>query len=210
MAPYLIGIAGPSCAGKTVLAHALAARLARRQPVILPLDMYYADLAGVDPAARSRANFDTPDALDWPLVMAHVTALARGRAIAMPVYDFVHHTRAADTRPLGPGRIVIVEGLFALAHPELRALYDTRVFVTAPDAVCLARREARDVRERGRSAESVRTQYAETVRPMAQRHVLPTQRFADFVVSGDEAFEAAVEQIAGRMRLGLGSADVAG
>lgn len=184
--PYLIGIAGPSGAGKTTLAQRLAREL---QAPILSLDAYYRSLDALPPAERERVNFDHPSALDHALLIEQLTALAAGRTIQVPVYDFATHTRTGETVPLAAPGFAIVEGLFALYWEEVRAQLATRVFVEAGDAVCFTRRLERDTRERGRSVESVQLQYRETVRPMAERYVLPTRAFADVVVGGTEALE---------------------
>jgi len=187
--PYLIGIAGPSCAGKSELAQ----RLGRMLPApILSLDSYYRDLAHLPFEERGRRNFDLPEALDEELLAAHLGLLAGGREIAKPVYDMTRHARAGGTERVVPGEFLIVEGLFALYWEDVRRLLGTKVFVEAPDEVCFERRRERDVRERGRTPESVLEQYTRTVRPMAERYILPTREFADVVVSGTEAVERSV------------------
>ena len=190
--PHLIGIAGPSCAGKTELARWLAARLAAP---VLNLDLYYSDMAELLLEERARRNFDEPVALEYPLILAHVRALAAGEPILAPRYDFSTHTRAAGGEVIQPAAFVVLEGLFALYWSEVRSLMRTRLFVNAPDDVCLARRTARDVRERGRSPESVRWQFETTVRPMAQLHVLPTQAHADLVLLGTEPVDSLGERV---------------
>ncbi len=181
MKPYLIGIAGPSCAGKSELAKHLARALPATR---VGLDGYYRELRHLALTERARFNFDEPSALDRELLVAQIGALASGVAIDQPVYDFATHSRTGQTERIVPGEFVIVEGLFALYWPELRALYGTTVYVEAPDEVCLERRQVRDVRERARTAESVLCQFRETVQPMAELHVRPTRQFAKVVVSG--------------------------
>jgi uridine kinase len=185
-ATHIIAIAGPSCAGKTELARYLSRRLTAP---ILPMDAYYRDLAFLPLEARCKFNFDIPDSVDHALLLEHLTALAAGRSIQRPVYDFTIHTRAPISETVTPGRCLIVEGLFALYWDDIRSLVGTKVFVDAPDEVCLARRQVRDVIERGRTPESVLKQYVETVRPMAELYVRPARRFADLVVSGEVPLE---------------------
>ena len=185
--PHLIGIAGPSCAGKTELARWLAARL---QAPVLNLDHYYVDMRDLPLAERARRNFDEPAALEYPLILEHVQLLAAGQPVRAPRYDFTTHTRAGDEALVEPGDFMILEGLFALYWPEVRALMRTRLFVAAPDEVCLERRTARDVRERGRSPESVRWQFDTTVRPMARLHILPTEAHAGLVLVGTEPIDS--------------------
>ncbi len=204
MKPYLIGIGGASCSGKTVLAREVVRRLGEDQAVVVPLDMYYADLSELDEAARARHNFDAPGAVDWPLLTGHLEELAQGHAVDGPVYDFATHTRTQASRRTTPHAVVVVEGLLALHLARVRDLFGTRVFVRARDAVCLARREDRDVRERGRTLESVRTQYAATVRPMAEQYVLPTEAYADVVVDGEDDVERSGEAVLAHMKRRIG------
>jgi uridine kinase len=183
---HIIAIGGPSCAGKTELAK----HLARRLPApLLPLDAYYPDLGFLPLSERPKFNFDVPDSLDHDLLRRHLTAWVDGHEIARPVYDFATHTRSSAVERLAPGPYLLLEGLFALYWEDIRPLLATKVFVEAPDHVCLGRRQVRDVRERGRTPESVLKQYTETVRPMAELHVHPTRRFADVVVSGQVPLE---------------------
>ncbi|MGD0580861.1 MAG: uridine kinase [Bryobacteraceae bacterium] len=185
--PHLIGIAGPSCAGKTELARWLAVRL---QAPVLNLDHYYVDMRDLLLEERARRNFDEPAALEYPLILEHVTSLAAGQPIRAPRYDFATHARAPGDALIEPGDYMILEGLFALYWPEVRSLMRTRLFVTAPDEVCLARRTARDVCQRARSPESVRWQFETTVRPMAHLHILPTQAHANLVLTGTDPIDS--------------------
>jgi uridine kinase len=183
MKPFLIGVAGPSGAGKSELARLLATRLPFPSALI-SLDSYYRALSHLSFEERVKCNFDHPDSLDWDLIHSDVVRLAAGQPVDEPVYLFDKHARACATRRVEPAPYVIVEGLFALYDERVRALLDARIYVGAPDEVCLARRIARDTVERGRTRESVLDQYTRTVRPMAERFVIPTQRFADLIVSG--------------------------
>jgi uridine kinase len=185
--PHLIGIGGPSCAGKTELARWLAVRL---NAPVLNLDHYYVDRSDLPFEERARRNFDEPAALEYPLILEHVRSLAAGLPVRAPRYDFAAHTRARGEALLQPGEYMLLEGLFALYWPEVRTLMRTRLFVNAPDEVCLERRTARDVRERGRSPESVRWQFETTVQPMARLHVLPTRLHADLVLEGTDPIDS--------------------
>jgi uridine kinase len=130
-------------------------------------------------------NFDAPEVLDHELIVEQVAGLRNNETVRLPVYDFATHTRIRRTEALRPSDVVIVEGLFTLHWPRLRELLGTKVFVDMNDEVCLTRRQERDVRERGRTPESVVEQYAATVAPMAYRYVRPTIVHADVVVSGN-------------------------
>lgn len=189
---YLIGIAGPSGAGKTYLATHLAAAL---NASVLALDRYYRDLSHLPLEERARMNFDAPEALDHELMVEQVARLRNNETVHLPVYDFSSHTRTRRTEALRPSSVVIVEGLFTLHWPSLRELLGTKVFVDMNDEVCLTRRQARDVRERGRTPESVIEQFAGIVAPMAERYVRPTIAYADVVVSGTESIANGVSRV---------------
>jgi uridine kinase len=189
---YLIGIGGPSGAGKTYLATHVAAAL---DASVLALDRYHRDLSHLSPEERARVNFDAPQALDQELIVEQVAALRNNETVQLPVYDFATHTRTRRTQALRPSGVVIIEGLFTSHWPTLRELLDTKVFVDMNDKVCLTRRLERDVRERGRTLESVVEQYAATVAPMAQRYVRPTIVHADVVLSGIEPIGDGVSQV---------------
>lgn len=193
MVPYLIGIAGASGSGKSWLARYLAEHL---PATVVPLDAYYRDLSALDPAARARQNFDVPEALDWELILRQAQMLSQGVEIERPVYGFATHTRTAYTQRVQPVEFIIIEGLFALYHSGVRELCGAKVFMSVDDSTCLSRRLERDMRERGRTRESVVAQYSGTVRPMYERYVLPTRQFADLVLCGEEP----VEELAAALR----------
>jgi uridine kinase len=197
MRPYLIGIAGPSGSGKTEIARRLAYML---DAPILSLDHYYRDASHLPFEERARINFDEPRALDHELLSRQLALLAEGQEIAVPVYDFTRHVRAAETHRIPAAGFVIIEGIFALYWKEVRGLLSTRVFVEVPDEIGLARRIGRDVRERGRTAASVIEQYAATVRPMAELYVLPTREFAHVRASGVDPLDLSVQAVLAHVR----------
>ena len=197
--PVLLGIAGCSGSGKTTLARELATQL---DATLFPLDLYYRDLSHFPLDTRHKENFDHPDSLESELIVEHVRALSEGRAIQRPVYDFSKHSRVPDAfDPIAPSRYVVVEGILALHFPELRDLYDFSIYVDAPHDVCLMRRIHRDVRERGRTEESVRDQFLATAQPMAEKFVLPTQSEATLTVSGCESLDWSVELVLRELRV---------
>jgi uridine kinase len=194
----ILGIAGSSGSGKTTLAAELARELGGFH---FPLDNYYCDLSQMPFEERIRQNFDDPAIIESSLLAAHVAALARGERIERPLYDFASHTRVPDrTETVQPHAFILVEGLFALYYPELLPLYDLRVYVDTPDPLCFDRRLKRDTEERGRTEDSVRRQYENTVRPASFAFVRPSAANADLVVDGGEALDWKVEQVLAALR----------
>jgi uridine kinase len=191
--PVVVGIAGCSGSGKTSLARELATQL---DATLFPLDLYYRDLSQFPLDARHKQNFDHPDSLESELFIEHIRELAEGRVIQRPVYDFARHTRVAGAfEAVEPAAFVVVEGILALHYEELWRLYDFSIYVEAPNEICLNRRIYRDMRERGRTEESVRAQFEATARPMAEMYVLPSQVRATMTVSGTEALDWSIEQV---------------
>jgi uridine kinase len=187
--PLVIGIAGPSCSGKSGLARHLCQMLEDRNPAIFPMDAYYRDLSHLPPDEADRRNFDDPEALEWPLLEAHFAALIRGKAVDHPIYNFVRHIREPNVVRVGPAGVVIVEGLFALLRASLRSRYDLSAYLHIDEGVSFARRLERDASERGIEREYVENQWRETVLPMAVEHVIPTRGQADLVLDGEAPLE---------------------
>lgn len=184
-----VGIAGGTGAGKTTVCDLLCRAL--DGVTVLDLDSYYVDRSHLSPAQRTRLNFDEPAAFDVPLLLTHLSLLRGGHAVEKPRYSFESHTRCGSERiPATP--ILLVEGLFAFWWEDLRRSLDLKVFIDAPEETRLARRLQRDVAVRGRTVESVRLQYATTVRPMHTRYVEPTRALADLVVRNDRDLAACV------------------
>lgn len=196
--PLVLGMAGCSGSGKTTLAAELARTLGGLH---FPLDHYYRDLAHLPFAERVRQNFDDPGLIESPLLAAHVAALARGETIERPIYDFANYTRASGlTEPVRAGRCLIVEGLFTLVYAELLPLYHLGIYIDTPDGVCFERRMRRDVEQRGRTPESVRSQYEATVRPAAEKCIRPSAVHADLILDGTGALDWKVERVLNELR----------
>jgi len=191
--PTVIGIAGCSGSGKTTLAAELATQL---NATLFPLDLYYRDLSQFPLDSREKRNFDHPDSLESELFISHIRDLAQGFTIQRPIYDFATHSRVVNAfTPITPTSFVIVEGILALHYPELPPLYDFSIYVEAPHDICLARRIHRDMRERGRTRESVIAQFEATAKPMADLYVVPSKARASITVSGTDALDWSIEQI---------------
>lgn len=196
--PTVLGIGGCSCSGKTTLARELASEL---DATLFPLDLYYRDLSQFPLDTRHKRNFDHPDSLESELIIAHVQGLSRVEPIDRPVYDFTTHSRVpGKTERLVPNDFVIVEGILALHYPGLLPLYSLTIYVDAPHEICLNRRIYRDVRERGRTEQSVREQFTATAQPMADQFILPCRHIADLTVDGCEALDWSVESVLGTLR----------
>ena len=178
----LIGIAGGSGSGKTLVSRRICDELGSEKVIIIQQDSYYRDLSHLPPVERAQRNFDHPDSIDSELFIAQLDALLRGKTIAQPIYDFSTHARRTETRRLGPNRIIVVEGILILDNPHLREMMDIKVFVDTDADIRLIRRIRRDVSERCRSVESVLEQYEASVRPMHLQFVEPSKRYADIII----------------------------
>lgn len=193
--PLIVGVGGPSGSGKTSLCCAIRDRVGPQLCGVLEMDRYYHDLSRLSELERRARNFDEPAALEVALLAAHLAELARGGAVRVPVYDFVTHTRSAAGQLFAPRAMVLLEGIFTLACPEVRSALHWSVFVATPDEVCLARRLARDVGARGRTADQVLAQYEAYVRPAAERIVRPSALDACRVVEGTAPLDALCDAV---------------
>ena len=183
--PWLVGIVGGSGSGKTSVAKELLARIRARgvRALLLDMDAYYAPMEVVKGRFGDRPlNWDHPHAFDLELIASHLAALHRGEAIRKPIYDFTISDRTGWEEPVHPGQVVILEGLLLFALQELREQLDVKVFVDTDADVRVLRRIRRDTSERGRSLESVMSQYENSVRPMHLEFVEPSKRWADLIV----------------------------
>ena len=177
----VIGVAGGTGSGKTTLVKALVNRFGDNITV-LSHDNYYKRHDELSYEERTKLNYDHPDAFDTDLMIADLKALKRGETIHCPVYDYSIHNRTDETVEVRPTKVVIVEGILIFQSKELRDLLDIKIFVETDADVRILRRALRDVEERGRSLESVVTQYLTTVKPMHEQFVEPTRKFADIIV----------------------------
>jgi uridine kinase len=199
MKPVIVGVAGGTGSGKTTVVREIVRQLGPDVAVIQH-DSYYRDRGGIPPEERKRINYDHPDALETSLLVDHLRALQNGQPVGVPVYDFPTHTRTPTVTPLAPRRAIIVEGILVLAEPELRSLMDIRVFVDTDPDLRMIRRLERDVRERGRTLESVVAQYLETVRPMHMEFVEPSKRYAHVIIPEGGENDVAVDMLVSRIR----------
>lgn len=199
--PIVIGIAGGSGSGKTTIAHEVA-RLINDDDHIITLtqDSYYKDNTGIPMSERKKIDYDHPDAFDMPLLVAQINQLMHRKAVEMPVYDFTEHTRSSKTIHVEPADIIILEGILVLADENLRNLMDIKVYVDTDDDIRFIRRLERDLKERGRSLDSVIDQYLATVKPMYHQFIEPTKRYADIIVPEGGENNVAIDMLTTKMR----------
>ena len=202
----VIGIAGGSGSGKTTLMKRLVERFGNHVSV-LSHDNYYKRHDELTYEERCRLNYDEPAALETDLMARHLDKLRNGEAIDCPVYDFTVHNRSDETVRIEPRKVIIVEGILIFEDQPLRDLMDIRIFVDTDADVRLCRRIVRDVRERGRTLESVVEQYQNTVKPMHEQYVEPSKKFADIVVPEGGKNLVALDMIMGRIQRHLKEAE---
>jgi uridine kinase len=201
MSRLLLGIAGGTGSGKTTVATNIVKRLALDSITVITMDSYYRDLADLPPARRDEANFDHPDSIEQELFVEHLVELKSGRPIEQPVYDFTRHVRTGATLLIEPREVVIAEGILLFHIPEIREILDIRIFVDTPADIRLLRRITRDIRDRGRTLESVSEQYLRTVRPMHDEFVEPSKRYADVIIPEGGYNDIAIDMLTSRIRL---------
>ena len=191
MSCIMIGIAGGSGSGKSTFTNRLKAEFGDQVTVIYH-DNYYRANDGIPFEVRQKVNYDHPDAFETDLLIAHLKALRRGESVQCPVYDYSQHNRTKETMELHPSKIIIVEGILVLENPELRSLFDIKIYVEADADERIIRRILRDVKERGRHVEDISEHYLTTVKPMHYLYVEPTKALADIVINSgmnDVAFD---------------------
>jgi len=191
----IIGIAGGTGSGKTTVVHQIMNELPETEVGIISQDSYYRQNIGMSFEERSKINFDHPRAIDFELLVQHLKELKSGKTIEQPVYSFVTHNRTDDTILTHPRKVMIVEGILILSNPELREMFDVKVFVHADSDERLIRRLKRDIAERGRDMEEVLNRYQSTLKPMHQPFIEPTKAFADIIIPNDKYNTVAIDVV---------------
>ncbi len=194
----VIGIAGGTGSGKTTLMKNIITRFGEDVTVISH-DNYYKRRDDLTYEERCAINYDEPEAFDTDMLVDHLAQIREGKSILCPVYDFTVHNRSDETLKIEPRKVIIVEGIMIFTDPNLRKLMDIRIFVDTDTDVRLCRRIKRDVNKRGRTLESVLTQYLTTVKPMHEKYVEPSKKFADIVVPEGGKNIVALDMIIGRI-----------
>jgi len=197
--PLVIGIAGGSGSGKTTVVQEILNRVGADRIAYLQHDSYYKDLAGLPPTLRINVNFDHPYSLETELLIKHVETLRDHQSVEVPIYDFATDSRTSQTFSVAPRRVILVEGILIFAEPELRKLFDVKIYVDTDADVRFIRRLRRDITERGRSTESVIKQYESTVRPMHLEFVEPSKRYADIIIPEGGHNIAALDMVVARI-----------
>tara|TARA_R100001369_G_scaffold92444_1_gene137576 strand:+ start:423 stop:1043 length:621 start_codon:yes stop_codon:yes gene_type:complete len=191
----IIGIAGGTGSGKTTVVQQIVEELPADEVCIISQDSYYKDTSHLSLEERVKINFDHPQAIDFDLLVNHLKELKDGNSFEQPVYSFVDHNRTGETVTTHPRKVVIVEGILILTHPDIRELFDIKIFVHADSDERLIRRLKRDIAERGRDLDEVLTRYQTTLKPMHQQFIEPTKEFADIIIPTNKYNTVAVNLI---------------
>jgi len=193
----IIGVAGGSASGKTTVVKKILKSFKNRSLNKIDMDSYYGDFSTLSPEERDAINFDHPKAFDFDLLNEHIYKLKDGKDIQKPIYDFATHLRQKETTPVTPSKILILEGILLFTNAKLRELMDMKIFVDTASDIRLMRRIERDIKERGRTLESVKNQYFTTVRPMHLEFIETTKQYADIIIPSGGHNHVAINMIIG-------------
>ncbi|NQZ11899.1 MAG: uridine kinase [Algicola sp.] len=202
----VIAIAGASASGKTLFADTIYKELIEEDALgegdiaFISEDSYYRDQSGMSVEERIATNYDHPDAFEHQLMVDHINTLKSGKPVELPIYSYTEHTRTNQTRQIKPSRIILIEGIMLLTDPQLRSQFDIQVFMDTPLDICLIRRISRDMQERGRTFDSIITQYEKTVRPMYFEFIERSRQLADIVVTKGGKNRAAIDVIKAKIK----------
>ena len=189
----IIGIAGGTGSGKTTVVNQIIEELKNEEVDVISQDHYYQDLSHLSMEERVKTNFDHPQSIDFNLLVHHLQELKKGETIYQPVYSFKDHNRTSETVKTEPRKVVIVEGILILTNPEIRKMFDIKIYVHADSDERLIRRLKRDINERGRDLEEVLWRYQTTLKPMHQQFIEPTKEFADIIIPTNRYNTVAVD-----------------
>lgn len=191
----IIGIAGGTGSGKTTVVDQIVAELPIGEVCVISQDSYYHDTSHLTMEERVKINFDHPHSIDFDLLVSHLKELRKGNTFEQPVYSFVDHNRTGETITTYPKKVIIVEGILILTHPDIREMFDIKIFVHADSDERLIRRLKRDIAVRGRNLEEVLHRYQTTLKPMHLQFIEPTKEFADIIIPTNKYNTVAVDLI---------------
>ena len=191
----LVGIAGASASGKSLLAETLVKEFPREHLCVISEDSYYRDQTHLSMNERVKTNYDHPESMDHDLLLKHLQMLKDGQSIEVPVYDYSEHNRTRETRRIEPAKVIIFEGILLFVNPAIREAFDLRFYMDTPLDICFSRRLQRDIVNRGRDMESVINQYMETVRPMFLQFIEPSRQHADLIIPRGGKNQIAIDLI---------------
>ncbi len=200
MEPIIIGIAGGTGSGKSTLANRLVDNFGEDEISIIRHDNYYKSQDHISYEERVGVNYDHPDAFESDLLCKHLYELKKGRSVQIPIYDFTKHTRSNETITINPAPVIIIEGILIFSERKLCNMMNIKVFVDTDADVRVLRRINRDVRKRGRTLESVISQYLTTVKPMHEQFVEPSKRKADIIIPEGGKNPVALEMLVQRIK----------
>lgn len=191
----IIGITGGTGSGKTTVVDQIVAELPENEVCVISQDSYYRDTSELSYEERVAINFDHPQAIDFDLLVGHLIDLRNGKSFEQPVYSFKDHNRTGETITTHPRKVIIVEGILIFSNPEIREMFDIKIFVHADSDERLIRRLKRDISERGRDLSEVLERYQKTLKPMHQQFIEPTKEFADIIIPTNKYNTVAVDVI---------------
>lgn len=189
----ILGIGGGTGCGKTTVVNQILRELPEGEVGVISQDSYYQDTSHLSFEQRVKINFDHPRSIDFPLLVQHLKDLKEGKTIEQPVYSFVQHNRTGDTILTHPRKVMIVEGILILTNPELRDMFDIKIFVHADSDERLIRRLKRDIAERGRDIDEVLSRYQNTLKPMHEQFIEPMKEYADIIIPNNKYNTVAID-----------------
>tara|TARA_R110000850_G_scaffold30630_2_gene84160 strand:+ start:8242 stop:8853 length:612 start_codon:yes stop_codon:yes gene_type:complete len=189
----IIGIAGGTGSGKTTVVNQIINELPPNEVGVISQDSYYKETGHLSYEERTKINFDHPKAIDFDLLVSHLKELKCGNSVQQPVYSFKQHNRTEETVLTEPKHVMIVEGILILTHPDIRDMFDIKIYVHADSDERLIRRLKRDISERGRDLEEVLSRYQTTLKPMHQQFIEPTKEYADIIIPTNRYNTVAVD-----------------
>ena len=207
MKPLIIAIAGGSASGKTTVVKEIVEHLKSVDITVICHDDYYKDQSHLTMEERLKTNYDHPSSLDNELLVSHLKKLMNGESIEKPIYDFVTHNRKKETITINPTKVIFIEGILVLEEKAIRDCADVKIYVKSDEDIRFIRRLKRDIDERGRSMDAVINQYLSTVKPMFNKYVNPSSRYADIIIPNDNKHDVAVDFLVAKIKDILNSND---